>query len=145
MGDTDLSAQKRVIRKEYEMTKAQYYAILAASQPVPYLVAGGIEPATPQENAHRAWQALGKELGFDWETVRPSECGDRFFTAIVSDPTYLTPCPVCGAEDDCPHTPVRCQHKWQYNSPTIIEGVQRTCTSCGRIEQAELTYKTVRA
>jgi hypothetical protein len=37
--------------------------------------------ATPQENANRAWAALGDEMGFDYLTVQPSARGDRHFTA----------------------------------------------------------------
>jgi hypothetical protein len=69
------------MRKEYEMTQAQLDAILNACKPVPYMVFGGMEPRSPQENANDAWAALGKELGFDHMTVRPNGKGDRFFTA----------------------------------------------------------------
>lgn len=69
-------------RKEYEMTDAQLAAILDACRPVPYMVIGGIEPRSPQENANNAWARLGSELGFDSMTVKPSTKGNRFFTAI---------------------------------------------------------------
>jgi hypothetical protein len=69
------------MRKEYEMTQAQLDKILEASKPVPYMVFGGMEPRSPQENANDAWKALGTELGFDHMTVRPNGKGDRFFTA----------------------------------------------------------------
>jgi hypothetical protein len=69
------------MRKEYEMTQAQLDAILNACKPVPYMVFGGHEPRSPQENANDAWAALGKELGFDHMTVRPNGKGDRFFSA----------------------------------------------------------------
>lgn len=76
------------MRKEYEMTQAQLDKILDACKPVPYMVFGGVEPASPQENANRAWYALGKEMGFDPMTVRPTDKGDRFFTAdsVESEP-----------------------------------------------------------
>jgi hypothetical protein len=69
------------MRKEYEMTQAQLDAILNACKPVPYMVFGGMEPRSPQENANDAWAALGKEMGFDHMTVRPNGKGDRFFSA----------------------------------------------------------------
>jgi hypothetical protein len=69
------------VRKEYEMTQAQLDAILAACKPAPYMVANGMEPLSPQENANDAWAALGQEMGFDHLTVRPNGKGDRFFTA----------------------------------------------------------------
>ena len=34
-----------------------------------------------QENANAAWQRLGKEMGFVWDTVRPSGTGPKNFTA----------------------------------------------------------------
>lgn len=69
------------MRKEYEMTQAQLDTILDACKPVSYMVFGGMEPRSPQENANDAWKALGDELGFDHMTVRPNGNGDRFFTA----------------------------------------------------------------
>ena len=69
------------VKKEYEMTQAQLDRLLDACKAVPYLVANGTEPASQQENANRAWQAIGEEMGFDYMTVRPSGKGDRFFTA----------------------------------------------------------------
>ncbi len=147
-----VSTEKRVVRKEYELTQAQFDAILAASQPVPYMVVGGREPSSPRENAHRAWQSLGKELGFDWETVQPSQRGKMFFTAVATNPTYLTPCPVCGSEDDCPHTPVRCQHQWQLIGAVSLEpsladlmATTRECKLCGRVERPQMTWETVKA
>lgn len=68
-------------RKHFEMTQAQLATILDACKPVPYLVIGGHEPRSPQENANDAWQALGEELGFDYLTVEPTGAGARFFTA----------------------------------------------------------------
>lgn len=35
------------------------------------MIIGGKPPPSPQENANRAWQALGQELGFKWDTVEP--------------------------------------------------------------------------
>lgn len=69
------------MRKEYEMTKEQLKVLLEACKPVPYMIMGGIEPLSPQENANRAWAALGKEIGFDYTTVLPNGKGNRFFTA----------------------------------------------------------------
>ena len=70
------------MRREYELTKEQHEAIISASQPVPYLVMGGIPPRSPQENANAAWERLGRELGFDHMSVRPLlDKGEAFFTA----------------------------------------------------------------
>lgn len=65
----------------------------------------------------------------------------------------ITPCPVCYSEDRCPHTPVRCQHRWWYgkNPSSLMErppedqkiGGTRECEYCGRIERAVLDWETV--
>ena len=69
------------MRQEYEMTDEQWRRLIEACQPVPYLIFGGREPSSPQENANRAWQALGREMGFDGMTVKPSNKGQKWFTA----------------------------------------------------------------
>ena len=69
-------------RREYEMTEDDLAALINASKPVPYIVVGGVEPMSPQENANRAWAELGRRMGFKSMTVRPVESkGQRFFTA----------------------------------------------------------------
>jgi hypothetical protein len=70
-------------RKRFEMTEEDFKKILEASKPVPYLVVGGHEPLSPQENANRAWQELGERLGFDGMTAEPIDPRKpRIFTAI---------------------------------------------------------------
>ena len=69
------------MRIDFEMTQEQLNRLLDACRPQPYLIAGGIAPMSPQENANRAWASLGDELLFDWRSVQPSGRGDRFFTA----------------------------------------------------------------
>lgn len=58
-------------RETFQMTEKQHKRIIDASQPVPYLIIGGIAPRSPQENANSAWANLGRELGFIYHTVRP--------------------------------------------------------------------------
>ena len=72
-------------RKEFEMTQDQLEALMAAMKPVPLIALQCGAPRSRQENANAAWQRLGKELGFDYMTVRPNMTGDRFFTAEVSE------------------------------------------------------------
>lgn len=73
-------------RTEYEMTGEDLATLLAAMKPVPYMVIGGQPPASQQENANRAWEALGKKMGFDHMTARPLEGkGNRWFTAVPSE------------------------------------------------------------
>lgn len=74
------------MRQEYEITQKDLDDIKDASKPVPYMVFGGREPSSPQENANRAWMRLGKKMGFDGMTVRPSNKGKRFFSA---EPTVI--------------------------------------------------------
>ncbi|RLD82428.1 MAG: hypothetical protein DRJ15_01620 [Bacteroidetes bacterium] len=69
-------------RKEFKMTDAQWDALIEACKPVRYIIVAGHEPASPQENANRAWKALGKELGFEFMTVQPVSGKDsKCFTA----------------------------------------------------------------
>ena len=67
--------------KEYEMTDEELNEILDACKPVRYMVIGGYQPSSPQENANRAWAELGRKRGFDYLTVTPSKKGERFFFA----------------------------------------------------------------
>jgi len=72
-------------RTEYEMSEEDLKALL---QPrVPEIMIGGYSTSSMQQaSANNAWAALGKKMGFDWETVRPvSGKGQRFFSAIPSE------------------------------------------------------------
>lgn len=69
------------MRLEFEMTEAQYQTILDACKPVPYIAAHCGPMSSPQENANRAWESLGREMGFKHMTVKPSTRGVRWFTA----------------------------------------------------------------
>lgn len=72
-------------RTDYEMTQDDLDALLTAMKPVPYMIVGGRPPPSQQENANRAWEALGKKMGFDHMTVRSNNRGDRFFSAVPSE------------------------------------------------------------
>ena len=73
-------------RTNYEMTQADLDALLDACKPVPYMVIGGRAPASPQENANRAWARLGEKMGFDPMSVQPvSGQSNRFFTAVPNE------------------------------------------------------------
>ena len=48
-------------RVEYEMTGEDLQKILDASKLVSCMMIGGYVPSSPQENANRAWQALGEK------------------------------------------------------------------------------------
>lgn len=72
-------------RKDFEMTQAQLDKLLERCKPTPVMYLSGGQPmfGTSQENANRAWDELGKEMGFIGSTARPTGKGDRFFTAEV--------------------------------------------------------------
>lgn len=95
------------MRKEFEMSQEQYDRLIDACKPVPYLIAGGTSPRSPQENANDAWAELGRELGFEYMTVEGSRKGDRFFTAEETVKPVSTktmhkgdPCQYCGVPHD---------------------------------------------
>ncbi len=74
-------------RTEYEMTDGDLEMLMNASRSTPVMMIGGYDSSGPQENANRAWAALGLKMGFDSNTVRPvAHKGNRFFTAIPSEP-----------------------------------------------------------
>lgn len=68
-------------RESYRMSEEQHARLLDACKPVPYMIVGGMAPRSPQENANDAWRALGREMGFDWRTVKPAGADSRDFTA----------------------------------------------------------------
>lgn len=73
-------------RTEYEMSEADLKSILDACRAVPVMMVGGYAPSSTQENANRAWAALGEKMGFDSMSVQPIHGkGNRFFTAIPSE------------------------------------------------------------
>lgn len=72
-------------RTNYEMTEEDLNKILEACKPVPLIMLQYGRPRSPQERANDAWEELGKRMGFDYMTVRPTERGDRFFTAVPSE------------------------------------------------------------
>lgn len=73
-------------RQEFEMTAEQFDGLVAACQPTPAIMVGGVMPPTPQENANAYWRKLGDEMGFDWATVRPAPgANQRLFTAVPSE------------------------------------------------------------
>lgn len=73
-------------RTNYEMTKKDLEKILDSCKPTPAILIGSYSPATPQENANRAWKSLGDKMGFDFETVRPIEGkSPQWFSAVPSE------------------------------------------------------------
>lgn len=72
-------------RQEFEMTEVDLTALMDACKPVAAIALQCGPVGSPQENANRAWAALGKKLNFDHMTVQPIQGkGDRFFSAEVA-------------------------------------------------------------
>ena len=71
--------------KLYEMTQADMDELLKSMQPVPYIIIGGFEPPSQQENANNAWKRLGEKMGFEHMSVKPSNKGELFFTATPKE------------------------------------------------------------
>ena len=69
-------------RKDYTMTNEELDELLDACKPVPYIIVGGVAPRSQQERANDAWARLGKKLGFDSKTVKPTGRGNRSFSAV---------------------------------------------------------------
>ena len=73
-------------RIEYEMSQADCDRLLSAMKPVPYMIIGGVEPRSQQDNANAAWSELGNKMGFDYNTVQPvAGKGMLFFTAVPTE------------------------------------------------------------
>ncbi len=69
-------------RREYQMSEEQLATLMAASKPVVCIKVGSYVPRSLQQNANDAWEALGREMGFDSSAVKPVPGkGTRFFTA----------------------------------------------------------------
>jgi hypothetical protein len=69
--------------QEYEMSESDLKKILEAGRPVPCMMIGNYAPPSQQENVNSAWEALGKKMGFNHETVEPIDGKpDRFFSAL---------------------------------------------------------------
>jgi len=66
------------MKKQYRLTDEQLKRVKEASQPTPAMFLSGGQPMfdSPQENANRVWEALGKEMGFKWNTGQPAPTGD---------------------------------------------------------------------
>lgn len=76
------------MKKEFVLTKNQLDRIIKASKPVPYMVFGGVEPSSPQENANAAWEAVAKELGVEMMSIEPVRGkGNEYILATPLNPT----------------------------------------------------------
>ena len=71
------------MKQEYQLTEEEMKELLACANPVPVIYGNGGTPlfSSPQEKANAFWQALGKRMGFDPMSARPSSRGKYFFLA----------------------------------------------------------------
>ena len=60
----------------FRMTQEQYDKIIEACKPVPMIMLQCGNPPSQQENANRAWERLGGEMGFDSKTVQATSGDD---------------------------------------------------------------------
>ena len=74
------------MRRLFEMSEEDLARILEACKPVPCMMIGGMSPPSPQENANAAWAELRRRMGFAPFTVEPTGQGDRFFSAVSTEP-----------------------------------------------------------
>jgi hypothetical protein len=71
--------------KNYEMTKEDMDKLLAASVSGPLIMLQCGMPRSAQERVNSVWQTMGDRMGFDHMSVRPTDKGDRFFTATPKE------------------------------------------------------------
>ena len=69
------------MRVNFERTQDDLSKLLESMKPVPMIALQCGTPRSAQENANAAWAELGKRMGFDAMTVKPTGKGDRFFSA----------------------------------------------------------------
>lgn len=74
-------------RIEFKLTPEEKARILEASKPV-IMIHVGSWPATPQENANRVWEEIGRERGFDpYSVERVLGKDEDYFTAETKEPS----------------------------------------------------------
>lgn len=60
----------------FRLTDEELEELYKASQPVPYLIFGGLEPASPRDNALRVWRKVAERVGCDPESIDCANTGD---------------------------------------------------------------------
>lgn len=69
------------MRKQFFLTNTQLTRVLKASKPTPLIMLQCGVPPSPQEKANAVWKELGKEMGFEYMTVKPFGQNQGSFTA----------------------------------------------------------------
>lgn len=76
----------------------------------------------------------------DNDSIHDALTGDWANKLPKRNTRLITPCPVCGLEQECPHTPVRCNHHYQYSERFPVVGSTRKCSHCGQVQKATLDW-----
>jgi len=87
------------MRREFTLTDEQYYRLLDALDPFPWIILGGKAAIDPQEKGKLVWEQLGREMGFDPYTAKAGK-NQRTFTAELLEresKTRRMGCPQCHA------------------------------------------------
>ena len=115
------------------MTQEQLDKLLDACKPVPMIALQCGTPKSPQANANDAWSALGREMGFDVETVETvAGKSVQFFTAV---PTIAAPqeythqaaiesLEACGYENEAGPLRLNTAFTWLKEHPAPSDGKQ---------------------
>jgi hypothetical protein len=75
-------------RKEFVMSDEQHARLMKACRPVPMIMLQCGPAPSAYDMAMIAWQELGAEMGFDWNTVEPVRGKDnKYFTAVEKEPS----------------------------------------------------------
>ena len=70
------------MKREFEMSQEDYDKLLEASRPVPLIALNYGPIPSLEQRVGAAWAALGKKMGFIWNTAQPIPGKDsRFFMA----------------------------------------------------------------
>lgn len=67
--------------QEFEMTQKQLDVLIDAMNPVPMIAINVCTGLSGQARANNAWACLGRDMKFDYMTVKANNKGSRFFFA----------------------------------------------------------------
>lgn len=62
---------------KYRLTDEELNHLLEASKPVPYMVFGGVEPRSPQDNVMDVWKQVANRVGCDVGSIEGAGTGDQ--------------------------------------------------------------------
>ncbi len=78
------TAQEKIMRKEFKLTERQKMDLLDACKPTCFIIERGLPPISREKGIMLVWEEIGKEVGFNHETVKSvRNKSNDFFTAEV--------------------------------------------------------------